>query len=59
MYTSSGDNSLYVSSVPAFLSKLWTLVEDPATDELICWDAVSISSNLPLPLNNCATDKYN
>ncbi|XP_033925087.1 heat shock factor protein 1 [Melopsittacus undulatus] len=24
-------------SVPAFLSKLWTLVEDPDTDALICW----------------------
>ncbi|XP_013410923.2 heat shock factor protein 1 [Lingula anatina] len=27
------------SAVPAFLSKLWTLVEDPSTDELIYWDA--------------------
>ncbi|KAJ8290766.1 hypothetical protein GJAV_G00017240 [Gymnothorax javanicus] len=26
------------SSVPAFLVKLWTLVEDPDTDSLICWD---------------------
>ena len=26
--------------VPAFLTKLWTLVEDPSTDELICWDPV-------------------
>ncbi|XP_069749089.1 heat shock factor protein 1-like isoform X3 [Narcine bancroftii] len=25
------------SSVPAFLNKLWTLVEDPGTDELISW----------------------
>lgn len=25
------------SSVPAFLTKLWTLVEDPDTDPLICW----------------------
>ncbi|CAN9503556.1 unnamed protein product [Ophioblennius macclurei] len=24
-------------SVPAFLTKLWTLVEDPDTDPLICW----------------------
>uniref|UniRef100_A0A672I702 Heat shock factor protein 1-like n=1 Tax=Salarias fasciatus TaxID=181472 RepID=A0A672I702_SALFA len=24
-------------SVPAFLTKLWTLVEDPETDPLICW----------------------
>lgn len=25
------------SNVPAFLTKLWTLVSDPDTDELICW----------------------
>ncbi|KAG7458237.1 hypothetical protein MATL_G00236040 [Megalops atlanticus] len=25
------------SNVPAFLTKLWTLVEDPDTDDLICW----------------------
>ncbi|XP_053300633.1 heat shock factor protein 2 isoform X4 [Pleuronectes platessa] len=25
------------SNVPAFLAKLWTLVEDADTDELICW----------------------
>uniref|UniRef100_A0A3B5B1L8 Uncharacterized protein n=1 Tax=Stegastes partitus TaxID=144197 RepID=A0A3B5B1L8_9TELE len=25
------------SSVPAFLSKLWTLVEDGDTNEFICW----------------------
>ncbi|KAM6899974.1 heat shock factor protein 1 [Xenentodon cancila] len=24
-------------NVPAFLTKLWTLVEDPETDQLICW----------------------
>uniref|UniRef100_A0A8B9SUE4 HSF-type DNA-binding domain-containing protein n=1 Tax=Anas platyrhynchos TaxID=8839 RepID=A0A8B9SUE4_ANAPL len=24
-------------NVPAFLTKLWTLVEDPDTDPLICW----------------------
>ncbi|KAM9782831.1 LOW QUALITY PROTEIN: heat shock factor protein 2 [Neosynchiropus ocellatus] len=27
----------HISNVPAFLIKLWTLVEDPDTDELICW----------------------
>ncbi|XP_054619376.1 heat shock factor protein-like isoform X2 [Dunckerocampus dactyliophorus] len=26
-----------VSNVPAFLTKLWTLLEDPETDPLICW----------------------
>ncbi|XP_043275386.1 heat shock factor protein-like isoform X2 [Venturia canescens] len=25
------------TSVPAFLGKLWRLVEDPETDDLICW----------------------
>uniref|UniRef100_A0A8C7PS99 Heat shock transcription factor 1a n=1 Tax=Oncorhynchus mykiss TaxID=8022 RepID=A0A8C7PS99_ONCMY len=25
------------SNVPAFLMKLWTLIEDPDTDPLICW----------------------
>ncbi|CAL7943102.1 unnamed protein product [Xylocopa violacea] len=25
------------TSVPAFLAKLWKLVEDPETDDLICW----------------------
>ncbi|KAL7830748.1 hypothetical protein SRHO_G00318750 [Serrasalmus rhombeus] len=34
-----GSGGLLVSSsnVPAFLTKLWTLVEDPETDPLICW----------------------
>ncbi|KAI1885720.1 hypothetical protein AGOR_G00206720 [Albula goreensis] len=26
------------TNVPAFLTKLWTLVEDPDTDSLICWN---------------------
>ncbi|NXN91544.1 HSF4 protein, partial [Rhinopomastus cyanomelas] len=29
----------YSSNVPAFLTKLWTLVEDPETNHLICWSA--------------------
>lgn len=29
------------SNVPAFLTKLWTLVSDPDTDALICWSPVS------------------
>ena len=29
------------SNVPAFLTKLWTLVEDPDADPLICWSPVS------------------
>ena len=30
-----------VNNVPAFLTKLWTLVEDTATDDMISWDTVS------------------
>ncbi|CAD5113118.1 DgyrCDS2308 [Dimorphilus gyrociliatus] len=26
------------STVPAFLTKLWALVDDPSTDDVICWD---------------------
>lgn len=29
--------------VPAFLTKLWALVENPTCDDLICWDEVSYS----------------
>jgi hypothetical protein len=28
------------TNIPAFLSKLWTLVEDSKYDELIAWDSV-------------------
>lgn len=36
---SVGSTAVLVSggNVPAFLTKLWTLVEDPETDPLICW----------------------
>ena len=40
------------TNVPAFLAKLWKLVEDPETNDLICWSSVcnkqpqiSLSSN--------------
>uniref|UniRef100_A0A8C6M8V7 Heat shock transcription factor 4 n=1 Tax=Nothobranchius furzeri TaxID=105023 RepID=A0A8C6M8V7_NOTFU len=33
----------YASNVPAFLTKLWTLVEDPETNHLICWSATGTS----------------
>ncbi|XP_026087318.1 heat shock factor protein 1-like isoform X2 [Carassius auratus] len=38
-YHSVGPGGMVVSgnNVPAFLTKLWTLVEDPDTDPLICW----------------------
>ncbi|XP_072304482.1 heat shock factor protein 1 isoform X2 [Eucyclogobius newberryi] len=34
---------LGLGNVPAFLTKLWTLVEDPQTDELIRWSASGCS----------------
>lgn len=39
-----GVDGTYGNNVPAFLTKLWTLVEDPDTSHLICWSAVSYSS---------------
>ena len=39
-----GVDGSYASNVPAFLTKLWTLVEDPDTNHLICWSAVSQAS---------------
>jgi hypothetical protein len=39
--TSGSTNYEYTTSnIPAFLSKLWTLVEDNKYDELIAWDQV-------------------
>uniref|UniRef100_A0A452V1P8 HSF-type DNA-binding domain-containing protein n=1 Tax=Ursus maritimus TaxID=29073 RepID=A0A452V1P8_URSMA len=32
-----GPGAAGASHVPAFLTKLWTLVSDPDTDALICW----------------------
>ncbi len=38
---STANNPDYTTTnIPAFLSKLWTLVEDPKYDELIAWDPV-------------------
>lgn len=28
-------------NIPAFLNKLWSMVNDSAIDDLICWSAVS------------------
>ncbi|XP_078123859.1 heat shock factor protein 1-like isoform X2 [Sander vitreus] len=36
-YPGGGGAVLGSGNVPAFLTKLWTLVEDPDTDPLICW----------------------
>ena len=47
MYSTFGEGGgLVTSTVPAFLTKLWTLVEDPSTDELICWDAVGVNTQI-------------
>ncbi|KAG7468667.1 hypothetical protein MATL_G00145500 [Megalops atlanticus] len=40
---SLGMDGGYGSNVPAFLTKLWTLVEDPETNHLICWSATGTS----------------
>ena len=37
------------SNVPAFLAKLWKLVEDTDFDELICWSEVSLRLEVQLP----------
>uniref|UniRef100_A0A8D2AIE5 Heat shock transcription factor 1 n=1 Tax=Sciurus vulgaris TaxID=55149 RepID=A0A8D2AIE5_SCIVU len=37
MDLSMGPGAAGPSNVPAFLTKLWTLVSDPDTDALICW----------------------
>ena len=44
MYT---EDEGVVSNVPAFLSKLWVLVDDPLNEHLISWDTVS-KSNIKL-----------
>lgn len=36
------------SGVPAFLAKLWRLVEDSETDNLICWRSVSTKNWSPM-----------
>ncbi|XP_026859812.1 heat shock factor protein 4 [Electrophorus electricus] len=40
---SIGVDGGYGSNVPAFLNKLWTLVEDPDTNHLICWSTTGTS----------------
>lgn len=43
MPLSTAANCEYTTTnIPAFLSKLWTLVEDPKYNELIAWDPVSV-----------------
>lgn len=34
-----GENT---ANIPAFLGKLWKMVNDPSIDHLICWSPVSI-----------------
>lgn len=40
------------AGVPAFLAKLWRLVEDPETNNLICWSKVSNIFNLSVIIVN-------
>uniref|UniRef100_A0A2K5CZ06 Heat shock transcription factor 1 n=1 Tax=Aotus nancymaae TaxID=37293 RepID=A0A2K5CZ06_AOTNA len=42
------------SNVPAFLTKLWTLVSDPDTDALICWSPLP-GSRLVYMIRPCKT----
>ena len=42
-----------VNNVPAFLMKLWTLVEDPSTDELIAWDPVRAVRRVSDQISEC------
>lgn len=49
----TGVDSSYTSNVPAFLTKLWTLVEDPETNHLICWSAVSSTWSKAIPVCVC------
>ncbi|XP_075405224.1 heat shock factor protein 1 isoform X1 [Tenrec ecaudatus] len=44
MDLSLGPGAAGPSNVPAFLTKLWTLVSDPDTDALICWSPQSGNS---------------
>lgn len=43
------DNAM---GIPAFLSKLRKMVDDPKTDNLICWSKVSKISCMNLISNN-------
>lgn len=46
------------TNVPAFLVKLWKIVEDPETNDLICWSAVCDQKyyrNITLSLNHAFT----
>ena len=45
---SNGNYEYTTTNIPAFLSKLWTLVEDPKYDQLIAWDPVSLFNSLTL-----------
>nr|QMU23586.1 heat shock factor 1 [Sinonovacula constricta] len=38
--------SMGVTNIPAFLTKIWTLVEDPNTDDLIAWDPSGLSFHI-------------
>lgn len=42
------------SGVPAFLAKLWKLVDDPSSDHLISWSSVIIhNAHLQHNVNYC------
>jgi len=43
---SYGDAAAIGSGVPAFLAKLWRLVDDADTNRLICWTKVSLRRHI-------------
>ena len=43
MYLMKNTSPSMSNTVPAFLTKLWTLVENSMVDDLICWDEVKSS----------------
>lgn len=44
MYIVNNTSQNMPSTVPAFLTKLWTLVENPMVDDLICWGEVNYNN---------------
>lgn len=52
MKSFEGDQYVIPSNVPAFLVKLWKLVEDQQYDMHISWNRVNFSSKIQLCFKN-------
>lgn len=46
------------TNVPAFLGKLWKMVEDPITNDLISWSTVSRQYMIFFASLNCKLSRY-